>query len=118
MTTAKIECPKCHRKYNVPERNLGRKVVCANESCGEKFLATVCRQEKPAEEFVEVTGEPDEEFVEVTIDQSPSPRKGGSSPSKRAPAKKGPQRKAPKNIALIATDRLGDHRPWSHDGNR
>ena len=107
MTTAKIECPKCHRKYNVPERNLGRKVVCANESCGEKFLATVFQPAKPVEEFVEVTVEPDEEFVEVTIDESPSSRKGRSSPNKLAPAMKVPQKKATKSIAAFATGMIG-----------
>ena len=107
MTAAKIECPKCHRKYNVSERNLGRKVVCANESCGAKFLATVYQREKPVDEFVEVTAEPDEEFVEVTIDETPPPRKGRGSPNTNAPAINGPQRKAAKNIAVITIGLIG-----------
>jgi hypothetical protein len=39
MTTVTIECPNCHRTYNVDERFLGKKVVCSNSTCGTKFVA-------------------------------------------------------------------------------
>ncbi len=41
MKQLKIECPKCHRAYEVAEGFLGRKVVCANKTCGTKFVAEV-----------------------------------------------------------------------------
>ncbi len=40
MTATKIECPNCHRSYQVAQEFLGRKVVCSNKSCGSSFLAT------------------------------------------------------------------------------
>jgi len=39
MSSHKIECPKCHREYDVTEQFLGRKVICSNKACGAKFLA-------------------------------------------------------------------------------
>ena len=107
MTTAKIECPKCHRKYNVPEQNLGRKVVCANESCGAKFLATVYQLAKPTEEIVEVTVEPDEGFEEDSIDELPSPRKGRGDPNMLAPAVNVPPKRVGKNVVMIMMALLG-----------
>jgi hypothetical protein len=34
-----IECPMCSRSYQIAEKNIGRKVTCANPKCAAKFVA-------------------------------------------------------------------------------
>lgn len=36
---AEIQCPNCHRKYDVDSRMIGRSVICAGKTCGLKFQA-------------------------------------------------------------------------------
>ena len=59
MKQLKIECPNCHRAYEVAESFLGRKVICANKSCGTKFaaVASLPSQKNDAETFA-AFGEP------------------------------------------------------------
>ena len=35
-----IHCPSCTRKYSITEDHIGRRVVCADTSCGTRFIAT------------------------------------------------------------------------------
>ena len=37
--TIEIECPKCHRTYQVASKIIGQKVICATKACGRKFIA-------------------------------------------------------------------------------
>ncbi|WP_010585437.1 hypothetical protein [Schlesneria paludicola] len=39
MDPIKIKCPKCERTYKIEEKILGKKVTCATEGCGTKFIA-------------------------------------------------------------------------------
>lgn len=55
MASVKIECPSCHRNYNVAEKFLGRKVTCATDTCGATFLAAVFLPLEPIEDVVAST---------------------------------------------------------------
>ena len=55
MTSEKIQCPHCHRYYNVAIRTLGRTVTCANEACGKKFLSKASSQLESVKQLVPST---------------------------------------------------------------
>ena len=60
MTSIRIECPQCHRTYKIEEKILGKKVTCATEGCGTKFIAErpIATEDSPAPTELAVTPEP------------------------------------------------------------
>lgn len=54
MADATIQCPNCLRTYSVAESIIGKKVVCTDPVCGQRFIA---KAEKPeSAEIEEIDG--------------------------------------------------------------
>jgi hypothetical protein len=100
VTTFKIECPECHRKYNVGERILGRKVTCSNKSCGTTFLAENI-QLSPSIVDVEVPQKSEsttQNVEKVGLSPPPLPSKNKTTPSAESDLQFGPvESAAPSN---------------------
>lgn len=67
MTSIKIKCPHCNRKYRVTEKALGRNVKCASEMCGETFLVAEQQPDEPASTSPKASVQPSSALKPATI---------------------------------------------------
>lgn len=66
-----IYCPDCNRKYIVTDKHIGKKVVCADASCGRSFIATA---DTPSDSELDFTYDPsDVEVIKKERHESPPP---------------------------------------------
>lgn len=95
-----VACPHCQKKYNVPEKILGRKVKC--KSCGQPFEAKLPDDDvlEVVDDFDDFDDEPQQDEPRRAPVRSRRPSSAGKRPSQsRSPKKKKVAEPEPKSKA-------------------